>query len=120
MDEATEKKQDKLRRRKAAERKANVDQMTAAMLSTRQGRDWFAWLLTLAPTRRCSFTNNALSTAFNAGETNVGLQIEAHLIEIAPKGYVLMLEELQQDANDGRSTDDSDTEPDAGDTSSAG
>jgi hypothetical protein len=39
------------------------------------------------------YANNALNTAFNCGELNVGQRILDRIISVSPEGYLLMMKE---------------------------
>lgn len=94
MDKATRKQKDA-----AKLEKLNIDKACEGLLSTREGRHYLWWLLRIGRVGSQPFTNNALATSFGCGELNVGQQILAHIIEVDPAGYALM---IQEKANDDR------------------
>lgn len=79
--------------------KLNIDEACKELLATRKGRYYLWWLLRIGRIGAQPFTNNALATSFACGELNVGQQILAHIIEVDPAGYALM---IQEKANDDR------------------
>lgn len=84
-------------------------------LSEPDGQAYFFWLLGITKLGSNPFTGNALTSAFNAGELNVGQQIQAHIIEVAPMAYFQMLEAREKERlNDYRTAADAD---DSGDDS---
>jgi hypothetical protein len=111
----------KLARKQATFERAaelRVDSAIAHLDQTREGREFLWWLLKIGRVGEQPFTANALTTAFNCGELNVGQQIQARLIAVDPAIYVRM---QQEQLNDYRSAFDTpgDTSGDD-DTSSAG
>lgn len=97
MNEADEKQRfDKLKRIEA-QRKLRLDNFVSEAMKLREGREFFYWLLELGRIGRNPFTANALTTSFNCGEQNVGLQIQAHIIATAPKDYLKMLTEKEEE-----------------------
>jgi hypothetical protein len=78
---------------------AQITKAIAACAATREGRLFLWWLLSIGQVGQQPFTANALNTAFNCGELNVGNQILARLIDVDPAIYVRM---QQENLNDGR------------------
>ena len=71
-----------------------LDEAVAALLLHKQTRRYLYWLLEItAAIGQNPMTDNALRTAFNCGEQNVGQQIMAHLLECAPDGFLTLLKE---------------------------
>lgn len=78
---------------------------TADQLKEQEARDWrfllgdargrrIVWgLLEKAGVFRVSFSSDALQMAFNEGNRNLGLVIQAKMLEHAPRAYLEMLEE---------------------------
>jgi len=107
--------------------KLNIDKACESLLATREGRHYLWWLLRIGRVGSQPFTNNALATSFGCGELNVGQQILAHIIEVNPAGYALMIQEkadddrewrnLNRDINDGKAAGEF---GDAGDDDGAG
>lgn len=57
------------------------------------GRKFLWWLLEIGKVGLQPFTSNALNTAFQCGELNVGNQILAKILEVDPAVYVQMQQE---------------------------
>lgn len=77
--------------------KLAIDSSCEHLLSTREGRTYLWWLLRIGRVGAQPFTTNALTTAFGCGELNIGQQILAHIIEVNPAGYALMIQEKADD-----------------------
>jgi CRP-like cAMP-binding protein len=102
-----------------------LDNAITAMLQHKETRRYLYWLLEM--TRAIGqnpMTDNALRTAFNCGEQNVGQQIMAHLIDVAPEGFLTLLKEKSDERRERSNTiagiragtdRANDTEPDRGD-----
>lgn len=97
MDKATRKQKDA-----AKLEKLNIDKACENLLATREGRHYLWWLLRIGRVGSQPFTNNALATSFGCGELNVGQQILAHIIEVDPAGYALMIQEKANDEREWR------------------
>jgi len=77
----------------------------ASQLNEQEAKDWqfllgdgrgrrIVWgLLEKAGVFRVSFSSDALQMAFNEGNRNLGLVIQAKMLEHAPRAYLEMLEE---------------------------
>lgn len=93
IDEASE------RKKRSWEKQDQTDREDAirALLATVKGRRFIWWLLEVGKEGIQPFTANALTTAFNCGELNVGKQILAQVIEIDPEGYLRLLKERQDE-----------------------
>jgi hypothetical protein len=90
--------------------KLRRDNFVKAALIHKEGREYLYWLLELCKMGRNPYSGNALSTAFACGELNVGQQIQAHIIEVAPADFLKMLAEKEEERlNAERPADDSDT-----------
>ena len=114
IDERKEKADLKRRRAYERQRKLRIDGCVAALLSHRDGREYLYWLLEMGQIGHQPFTANALTTAFNCGSLNIGQQILAHIIEVAPDGYLKMLKEKQEEQDGGTSPNNGrDADPDA-------
>ena len=110
--EKLERKRTKQLQSAERQRKIQRDDFVKAALTTAQGRAYIWWIMEIAKTHYQPFTGNALTTSFNCGEMNIGKQILAHVLEVAPKGYLDMLAEKQEEAlKDDRSKPDA--EPDS-------
>lgn len=112
MDNADEKRRYKKLQLQSRQRKLRLDDAVKALMQHQQGRDYLYWLLELCGIGRNPFTANALTTSFSCGELNVGQQIQAHIIEVAPEGYLQMLREREEERlkneRDSGNSDDSD------------
>ena len=112
-------KADRKRFRKLAqvekERKFSIDEFVREAMKIPQGRLYFNWLLEMTGVNRNPFTSNALTTSFVCGELNIGQQIQAHIVDIAPADYIKMLQATQKEPeNDDRDNIDN-TDIDADD-----
>lgn len=111
MDEKLEAKTNKKLAARERQRKLYIDDFVKAGLNTPQGRAYVYWLLEMSKVNYQPFTGNALTTSFNCGEMNVGKQILAHIIEVAPDDYLKMLKERQEEElNDRQPEPDSEPE----------
>jgi len=116
MNEIDEKRRFRKLQLQSRLRKTRLDDFVKAAMQHQQGREYFYSLLESCGIGKTPFTANALTTSFACGEQNIGLQIQAHIIEVAPKGYILMLEEKEEERlnaertsnDDGNSADGND------------
>lgn len=92
-DDKEQKRLIRKQRQKERIRQAEIDQAVKNLLATPNGRDYLWWLLQIGRVNTQPFAPNALNTAFNCGELNVGNQILAHIISVDPAGYVRMQQE---------------------------
>jgi hypothetical protein len=97
MDEKAEKRQQQKLNALSRQSKLRRDQFVRAALETREGREYIYWVLELTKLGRNAFTSNALTTAFACGEQNVGQQVQAHIIEVAPNAFLKMLAEKEEE-----------------------
>ena len=75
--------------------KRELDDAVQAMLLHRSTRKYLYWLMDIGKAiGQNPFTGDALTTAFQCGEANVGQQVMAHLIEVAPAGFLELLKEV--------------------------
>ena len=102
MNEALEKKWNKRLKGRAEARQFGMDEFVKAMCITREGRDYLWWVLEISGINANPHTANALNTAFNCGQMNVGQQVLSHLMSVAPDGYFNMLKEREKEKNDDR------------------
>lgn len=100
MDEKAEKRWKKKLDQREKFRKLERDQFVQEVLKLPQGRNYLWWLMEISQVGRNPYTGNALGTSFNCGELNVGQQIQSHIIEAAPDGYLNMLKERQKEQDD--------------------
>jgi hypothetical protein len=113
MDDNAEKKQHRRLVNLERQAQARRDDFVRAAVTTREGREYIYWLLELARMGRNPFTSNALTTAFACGELNVGQQVQAHLIEVAPNAFLKMLAEKEEERLNARSDTDTSADSDA-------
>jgi hypothetical protein len=118
MNENDEKRRFRKLQLQSRLRKSRLDDFVKAAFTTQQGREYFYFLLEISGIGKNPFTANALTTSFSCGELNVGQQIQAHIIEVAPDGYLQMLKEREEErlnaerssAADSAGTDDASAE----------
>ncbi len=116
MNEIDEKRRFRKLQLQSRLRKSRLDDFVKAAMQHQQGREYFYWLMEMCGIGRNPFTANALTTSFSCGELNVGQQIQAHIIEVAPEGYLQMLREKEEERlNAERSSDDAAGTDDASD-----
>lgn len=105
-DERAEKKQADKLRAVARKQKDDIDDAVRALVQHSQGRQYIYWLLEICGIGRNPFTSNALNTSFACGQLNVGQQIQAHLIEVAPAAFLKMLAEKEEERLNATRSDD--------------
>ena len=66
------------------------------LVSSPRGRRVVWWMLDKAGVNRTSFNNSGSVMAFNEGQRNMGLMLQAQVIELAPEAYMTMLEEQRK------------------------
>lgn len=66
------------------------------LMSSPRGRRIVWWVLDKAGVNRTSFNNSGSVMAFNEGQRNMGLMLQAQVIELAPEAYMTMLEEQRK------------------------
>lgn len=66
------------------------------LMSSPRGRRIVWWMLDKAGVNRTSFNNSGSVMAFNEGQRNMGLMLQAQVIELAPEAYMTMLEEQRK------------------------
>ena len=93
MDDMEAKREYQKARKAEANRQAEIDQTYRDLLSVPRGREFLWHLLEIGKVGLQPHTNNALSTAFNCGELNVGQQILSRILTVDASGYVRMLQE---------------------------
>jgi hypothetical protein len=92
--------ENKIKARFAQEdQKAIADALTA-LAKHRDGRKFLWWILQLGHVGQQPFTGNALDTAFNCGQLNVGNKFLAQIIETIPETYVQMMKENADERRD--------------------
>lgn len=92
---------DRSAERAAAEQaKANAERTLVDdikwVMSSPRGRRFVWWLMGLTGVKRSSFNNSGSITAFNEGQRNIGLTLEAWVTDHCHPSYVTMLEEQRQ------------------------
>lgn len=78
-------------------KRLRLDNFIVAAMGTSQGREYFYWLMEIAHIGRNPFTANALSTSFECGELNIGQQVQAHIMDVAPGLYLQMIQDKQEE-----------------------
>jgi hypothetical protein len=89
--------------RRAVEKKVKADRERArakedflrSALGTREGRIYFWDFLSRCGLFRNPWTANALVTAFNSGELNIGQETFAEIVRLMPDYFATMLKENQ-------------------------
>ena len=66
------------------------------VMSEPQGRRFALWLMNKAALNETSFRGNALDMAFREGHRNLGLMVQAHVLEACPELYMLALDESKK------------------------
>ena len=85
----TESRGVKAQNRRMRRAKERFDHDVIAVMSTAQGRRFVWWVLGEAGIRRSVFRPNALEMAMLSGMQNMGLQLEAALMEACPDLYLV-------------------------------
>ena len=65
----------------------------SALFELPEGREFLRWLLQIGQVDRQPATGNALSTHFNCGQLNVGLQIKELVEAAVPGGAAKLMKE---------------------------
>jgi hypothetical protein len=108
---------EKAQRRLMKAKQVRIDGFIARMMDDIEGREFAWWLLQEGKVQMQPFTSNALTTAFQCGELNVGQKILARITEVSPAFYVQMQQEQLNGYNaavSGGSPADGNDEPDGG------
>lgn len=85
-----------LRRQREWEKfdQGELDDAVRAMFEHHATRRYLWWLLAISNAiGNNAFTSNALTTAFACGEQNIGQQVLAHMLEVAPDGFLTLMKE---------------------------
>src|SRR5690606_17637443 len=91
----------RIQRRWEQEDKEARDSAVLALLQHRQGRKYLYWLLAEGKALGFNaFTGNALSTAFNCGQQQVGHFIMEHILAVSPDGFLTMLKEAENERSE--------------------
>ncbi len=112
VDERAEKRQADKLRAISKKQKSDIDDAVTALVQHAQGRQYIYWLLEICGIGRNPFTPNALNTSFACGQLNVGQQIQAHLIEVAPAAFLKMLAEKEEERLNALRSNDTDSDDD--------
>ena len=101
---------EKLKRRWQKEDELKIDSAVSQAISSTEGRKLLWWLLEIGRIGLQPYANNALNTAFNCGELNVGQRILDRIISVSPEGYVSMMKENESERRerDGELDNDND------------
>lgn len=91
---------EKLKRRWQKEDELHVDSAVSKALADQEGRKFLWWLLEIGRIGTTPYSGNALNTAFNCGELNVGQRILDRIISVSPDGYLLMMKESQREMDE--------------------
>lgn len=85
--------EENLKRRWQKEDELKIDSAISKAIVDREGRKFLWWLLEIGRVGLQPYANNALNTAFNCGEMNVGQRILDRIISVSPEGYLRMMKE---------------------------
>ena len=66
------------------------------VMSEPQGRRFALWLMNKAALNETSFRGNALDMAFREGHRNLGLMLQAHVLEACHEQYLKALDESKK------------------------
>lgn len=84
---------EKLKERWQKEDQQKIDSAVSKAVVDIDGRKFLWWLLEIGRIGLQPYANNALNTAFNCGEMNVGQRILDRIISVSPEGYLQMMKE---------------------------
>lgn len=82
-----------LKRRWLKEDEGKIESAVNKLIVDPEGRKLLWWLLEIGRVGLQPYTGNALNTAFNCGEMNVGQRILDRIISVSPEGYLMMMKE---------------------------
>lgn len=85
--------EEKLKQRWLKEDEHRIDSAVSKAIADSEGRKFLWWLLEIGRIGSQPYSNNALNTAFGCGELNVGQRILDRIISVSPEGYLLMMQE---------------------------
>lgn len=88
---------EKMKAQWEAQDKFEIEQAYRDLMSTRQGRKFLYYVLELTKFMQQPFNGQALGTAFNCGEQNVGKRILADMLNVAPDSFVVLMKEANDD-----------------------
>lgn len=92
LDEDTEAHGEALKQKAENARRTFVEDVKWLMSSPR-GRRLVWWLLGKSGVNRTSFNNSGSVMAFNEGQRNIGLMLQAEVLDASPDAYMTMLTE---------------------------
>lgn len=95
IDDETEEQGEALRQQAENARKTFVEDVKWLMSSPR-GRRLAWWLLSKSGVNRTSFNNSGSVMAFNEGQRNIGLMLQAEVLDASPDAYMTMLQEQRK------------------------
>jgi len=114
LDDRSEKQWQRKVRNREKQRQMRLDDFVRAAMQHQSGREYFWHLLEISGLNRNPHTANALNTAFQCGEMNIGQQVQAHIVKVAPKDFLNMLSEKEEERLNGGRPDEP-SEPDTDD-----
>lgn len=79
---------------------ARIDSAISKAINDAEQRKFLWWLLEIGRIGMQPYANNALNTAFNCGELNVGQRILDRIISVSPEGYVRMMKENESEVRE--------------------
>ena len=89
--------EESLKRRWQKEDEFKIDSAVSKAVVDAEGRKFLWWLLEIGRIGMQPFAGNALNTAFNCGELNVGQRILDRIISVSPDGYLMMMKENESE-----------------------
>ena len=94
-DYSTPEERRALRRAEKAARakEAQDNSVIVSLMAGEAGREWMRDLLGVCAIFRTTFTGDALKSAFNEGQRNIGLMLLAGIMRACPDAYVQMMKE---------------------------
>jgi hypothetical protein len=92
--------EEKLKRRWLKEDEHKIESAVSKTLADAEGRKFLWWLLEIGRIGHQPYANNALNTAFNCGELNVGQRILDRIISVSAEGYLTMMKENESERSE--------------------
>jgi hypothetical protein len=89
--------EEKLKRRWQKEDEFKIESAVSKFITDAEGRKFLWWLLEIGRIGGQPYSGNALNTAFNCGELNVGQRILDRIISVSPDGYLKMMKENEDE-----------------------
>lgn len=81
------------RKKELSARQVRLDNVLAALMERREGREFIWALLERCRIYEVSFSSDAPLMAFREGHRNVGLQLVADVMRVSPEDYLTMAKE---------------------------